>query len=92
MAIWHTLWPFGILYGHLVYFMAICRLYGHLVYFITICYMYVIYDHLVYFMVFWYIFPHFGTFYHEKSGNTVCMPSRLYAYAVVHFLEPNKEV
>jgi hypothetical protein len=23
MAIWYILWPFGIFYGHLVYFMAI---------------------------------------------------------------------
>jgi hypothetical protein len=40
MAIWHVLWPFGIFYGHLVYFE------GHLVYFE---------GHLVYFMVIWYI-------------------------------------
>jgi hypothetical protein len=24
MAIWNILWPFGIFYGHLEYFMAIC--------------------------------------------------------------------
>jgi hypothetical protein len=24
MAIWNILWPFGILYGHLLYFVALC--------------------------------------------------------------------
>jgi hypothetical protein len=33
MVIWYILWPFGIFYGHLVYFMAIGVLYGHLVFF-----------------------------------------------------------
>jgi hypothetical protein len=39
-TIWHILWPFGIFYGDLVYFMAILSFkwpfgifYGHLVYF-----------------------------------------------------------
>jgi hypothetical protein len=27
MAIWYILWPFGILYGYLVYFMAIWYMY-----------------------------------------------------------------
>jgi hypothetical protein len=27
------------------------------------------YDHLVYVVVIWYIFPHFGIWYQEKSGN-----------------------
>jgi hypothetical protein len=40
LPFWYTLWPFGIFYGHLVYFMAIWYIlwpfgvfYGHLVYF-----------------------------------------------------------
>jgi hypothetical protein len=56
MAIWYILWPFGIFYGHLVYFMAIWYIlwsfgifYGHL--------------------VIWYIFPPFGILCQEKSGN-----------------------
>jgi hypothetical protein len=28
-----------------------------------------VFAHLVYFMAIWYIFPHFGMFYQEKSGN-----------------------
>jgi hypothetical protein len=32
-VIWYILWPFGILYDHLVYFMAIWYIFGHLVYF-----------------------------------------------------------
>jgi hypothetical protein len=43
MAIWYILWPFGIFYGHLVYFMAIWYILwpfgifcGHLVYFMAI--------------------------------------------------------
>jgi hypothetical protein len=36
-AIWYSLWPFGIFYGHLVNFMAIWYvLCGHLVYFCVV--------------------------------------------------------
>jgi hypothetical protein len=55
MAIWYILWPFGIFYGHLVYFMAVWYIlwpFG------------IFYGHLVY-------FPHFGLLYQEKSGNPV---------------------
>jgi hypothetical protein len=37
---WYILRPFGLIYGHLVYFTVV-----------------------------WYIFPRFGIFYLEKSGN-----------------------
>jgi hypothetical protein len=37
-----------------------CLFYGHLMNFVAI---------LVYFVVIWYIFPRFGIFYQEKSGN-----------------------
>jgi hypothetical protein len=30
----------------------------------------IFHGHLVYFVVIWYIFPRFGIFYQEKSGNT----------------------
>jgi hypothetical protein len=30
--------------------------------------------HLLYFVVIWYIFPHFGMFYQEKSGNPGPIP------------------
>jgi hypothetical protein len=30
-AIWHTLWPFAKMYGHLVKCMVIGKMYGHLV-------------------------------------------------------------
>jgi hypothetical protein len=30
---------------------------------------YIFYGRLVYFVVIWYIFPHFGIYYQEKSGN-----------------------
>jgi hypothetical protein len=43
----------GIFYGTLVYFPAVWSICGH----------------LVYFKVIWYIFPGFGIFYREKSGN-----------------------
>jgi hypothetical protein len=36
MAIWNMFRPFGIFYGHLVYFTAIGYIYGHLVYFTDI--------------------------------------------------------
>jgi hypothetical protein len=29
----------------------------------------ILFGHLVYFVVIWYIFPRFGIFYQEKSGN-----------------------
>jgi hypothetical protein len=45
----------GIFYGYIFGQFSV-----HLVYFIT---------RLVYFMVIWYMFPVFGIFYHEKSGN-----------------------
>jgi hypothetical protein len=61
MAIWYILWPFGIFYGHLVYFMAIWYIlwpfgifYGHLVYlwpFGILCH------RLVHFPPFWYVVP-----------------------------------
>jgi hypothetical protein len=58
---WFILWPFGIFYGHLVYFMGIWYIlwafgifYGHFGIFCV---------NLVYFSC-------FGMFYREKSGNT----------------------
>jgi hypothetical protein len=33
ITIWYILWPFGIFYGHLVYFMAIWYIFPVLVYF-----------------------------------------------------------
>jgi hypothetical protein len=53
------IWPFGLFYGHLVYFMAIrsiLRPFG------------ILYGHLVFFMV---TFPHFGMLYQEKFGIPV---------------------
>jgi hypothetical protein len=41
--IWYNLRPFGILYGHLVYFMAIGILYGHVVSFVVIFYLVLVY-------------------------------------------------
>jgi hypothetical protein len=45
---------FDILHGHLVYF-------GHFG---------ILFSHMVFMWQFWYIFPRFGLFYHEKSGNS----------------------
>jgi hypothetical protein len=53
MAIWNILLPFGIFYGHLVYFTAIWYIlwpFGTL-------------------LAVWYIFPRFGILNKEKSGN-----------------------
>jgi hypothetical protein len=53
MAIWDTLWPFGIFCGHLLYIMVICYIlwpFGNLV-------------------AIWYIFPRFGILNKEESGN-----------------------
>jgi hypothetical protein len=56
MAIWYILWPFGIFYGHLVYFMAIWYILWP-------------FDNLV---ATWYTyFPPFGILNIEKSGNPV---------------------
>jgi hypothetical protein len=55
-TIWSILRPLEILYGHLVYF-AILRP------------LEILYGHLVYFVVIWYIFPVFGIWDREKSGN-----------------------
>jgi hypothetical protein len=60
MVTWYILWPFCILYGYLVYFMAIwfiLWLFG------------LFYGYLVYFIIIWYIFHHFCLLYQEKSGN-----------------------
>jgi hypothetical protein len=51
---WYILWPCGLFYGHLVYFMAI------LAHFVAIWDI---------FMIMWYIFSLFGMLYQEKSGN-----------------------
>jgi hypothetical protein len=66
MAIWYILWPFGIFYGHLVYFMAIWYILwpfgifnGDLVHIWL----------LGKFVVIWYISPRFGILHQEKSGN-----------------------
>jgi hypothetical protein len=45
-----------------VIFLTVGLFYGHFCIF---------YDHLVYFVIIWYIFPRFGIFYKEKSGNPV---------------------
>jgi hypothetical protein len=61
---WNILWPFGIFYGHLAYFMAIWHIlwpfgifYGHLAYFMAIMYILwpfgIFYGHLVYFVAIW---------------------------------------
>jgi hypothetical protein len=60
MSIWNILWPFGIFYGHLEYFMAIWNIlwpFGNFV---------VILD----------IFPRFGILCQEKSGNPGLINSR----------------
>jgi hypothetical protein len=53
MAFWSILYPFGIFYGRLVYFIAIWYILWQ--FDIFVC-------HLV-------IFPSFGMLYQEKSGN-----------------------
>jgi hypothetical protein len=30
----------------------------------------ILFSHMVFMWQFWYIFPRFGLFYHEKSGNS----------------------
>jgi hypothetical protein len=62
-----TLLPFGLFYGHSVYFVAIwyiLRLFGifdgYLAYFTVIWHLY---SYLVYFTVIWYILRLFGIFY-----------------------------
>jgi hypothetical protein len=48
MAIWYIFWPFGIFFGHLVYFVAIWYIlwpFG------------IFYGYLVYFSPFWYVLP-----------------------------------
>jgi hypothetical protein len=37
MAIWYILWPFGICYGHLVYFMAIWYTYFMAIWYKVLC-------------------------------------------------------
>jgi hypothetical protein len=70
MAIWSFLWPFGLFYGHLVYFMAIWSIlwpFGlHILRQFGIFYvhlMYIFYGRLVYFMSIRYILCRFGIFY-----------------------------
>jgi hypothetical protein len=69
MAIWYILWPFGIFYGHLVYFMAIWYILwsfgifdSHFVYLMAIWYIkwpFCIFDgHLVYFCPFGIFYGH----------------------------------
>jgi hypothetical protein len=73
IGIWYILWPFGIFYGHSVYFMAIRY---------TLWPFGIFCGHMVCFMVIWYIlwllsifygylvhFSRFGTLHQEKSGN-----------------------
>jgi hypothetical protein len=71
----YILWPFGIFFGYLIYFMAIWYILwpfgifcGHLVYFWLFG---IFYGHLVYFRLFTYVvyFSRFGLLYQEKSGN-----------------------
>jgi hypothetical protein len=81
MVIWYILWPFGIFYGHLVYFMVIWYIlwslgifYGHLLYFMVTWYILwslgIFYGHLVLL----YNLPRFGILYQEKSSNPVPKP------------------
>jgi hypothetical protein len=71
----------GIVYGYLVYFMAIwCILwlfgvfYGYLVYFMAIwCILWLFGMFYGHFMVIWYIFPRFGILCPEKSGSRICL-------------------
>jgi hypothetical protein len=65
MAIWSIFRPFGLFFGHLVYFEPLGIFYVHLVYCSAIWY---ILSHLVYLMVFDIFFPRFGM-NQEKSGN-----------------------
>jgi hypothetical protein len=83
----YILRPFGLLYGLLVYFMAVWYilwpfgiLYGHLEYFVVIWYIHIFCGHLVHifcghlvhlFCGHLVYFPHFGMLYQEKSGNPV---------------------
>jgi hypothetical protein len=62
MPIWNILWPFGIFYGHLEYFMAIWNIlwpFG------------IFYRHLGYFMTIWYIFCGSGIMHQEKKLATM---------------------
>jgi hypothetical protein len=83
MAIWYILWPFGIFYGHLVYFMAIWYIlwplgifYGHLVYFMAIWYILwpfgIFYGHWVYFRVIWKKIPGLVRCTKENMATLVC--------------------
>jgi hypothetical protein len=55
MDIWYTLWTFGILYGHLVYFMDMW---------------YILWTFGIFCGNFVH-FKHIGMLYHEKAGNPV---------------------
>jgi hypothetical protein len=61
---WYILWPFGLFYGHLVYFT-----YGRLVYLMVIWYILPMAIWYILYMVIWCIFPTFGMLYQEKSGS-----------------------
>jgi hypothetical protein len=64
MAIWSILWPFGLFYGHLVYFMAIWSIlwpFG------------IFYAHLIYFWKFGIVSP-FAYVVPRQSGNPVMQP------------------
>jgi hypothetical protein len=70
MAIWYTLWPFGILYDHLVYFMVILHIARFfLTQFTKTGKIYQMAIKIPNVAVIWYIFSRFGILRQEKSGN-----------------------
>jgi hypothetical protein len=74
MAIWYIIWPFGIFYGHLVYFMAILNIlwpFG------------IFYVHLEYLLEFG-RFPT-GIVCQEVSGNPVICIASVLAYSTGNF-------
>jgi hypothetical protein len=80
MAIWSTYFrPFGIFYGHLVYFTAIWYIlrpfgifYGHLVYFMVICYNFVLFSYVAPRKMWQPCFEHVDTNHLYKVGTYVC--------------------
>jgi hypothetical protein len=65
--------PFGLFYGHLVYFGPFGIFCGILVYYVVFWYIlwyFVVFCGILwYFVVFWFISPRFGILDQEKSGN-----------------------
>jgi hypothetical protein len=57
VGIYYILCPFGLFYGHLVYFMAIWYIFTVLLCWSILRPSGILYGHLVYFVVIWYIFP-----------------------------------